>query len=202
MELIRSMLHSRNVRAKFGAEAVQTVVYVLNRTSSFTRPRTTLYEAWWGIKPSLNHLRIFGCSAFIHAEKHTRTKLQPKSRPGMFVGYSDESKAYRVWDFTKDKIVITRDIICNEHEPLVFSSPANTTHQQPVTVIFNPRSTLSLPQLSTVPRSVPSFQPAAFSHPAQLPATVPASDMVPALDTLPAENNHIDNLNQEDDPLD
>ena len=195
MELVRSMLHSRNVPAKFWAEAVQTAVYVLNRTTSTSRSHTTPYEAWWGLKPSLNHLRIFGCSAFIHAEKHTRTKLKPKSRPGMFLGYSEESKAYRIWDLTKQKVVITRDIICNEQDPLLFPPQAIPQNPTPVTVVFKTRSSPLLSQPAAIPLDSPSIPTASqVSLPLQVPSSVPVQ--------LPPIPNTVDSPTQEDDPLD
>jgi hypothetical protein len=128
MELVRSMLHSQKVPSKFWHEATQTVVYVLNRTLD-----RTPYEAWFGTKPSLSHLCIFGCSAYIYAEKHTRSKLDSKSLPGLFMGYSDTSKCYRVWDLTKDKIVLTRDVIFHEASstlpPIPTSSPLSLLAQ-------------------------------------------------------------------------
>lgn len=46
MELVRGIMHFRNVPAKFWAEAVQTAIYVLNRTTSFSRSYTTPYKAY------------------------------------------------------------------------------------------------------------------------------------------------------------
>jgi transposase InsO family protein len=95
MELVRSMIHSRQVLPKFWAEATHTAVYVLNRILSRILIRTP-FESWYHRKPSLSHLRTFGCPAFIYTEKHTRTKLDSKSRPGIFMGHAEESKAYHV----------------------------------------------------------------------------------------------------------
>jgi hypothetical protein len=139
MELVGSMIHSNQTPSHFWAEATQTAVYVLNRTLSRTLPRTP-YESWFGKKPSLSHLRIFGCPAFIYAEKHTHTKLDPKSRPGLFMGYADESKAYQVWDLTKSKIVITRDVIFHKTPSTPHPSSSTASSASPIL----PASPLSL----------------------------------------------------------
>jgi hypothetical protein len=93
MELVRSMIHSNQTPSHFWAEATQTAVYALNHTLSRTLPCTS-YESWFGKCPSLSHFRIFGYLAFIYAEKHTRTKLDSKSCPSLFMEYAEESKAY------------------------------------------------------------------------------------------------------------
>jgi hypothetical protein len=54
-------------------------------------------EAVTGVKPEVEHFRIFGCSIYIHVPKKKRTKLDPSKRKGTFVGYNESSKAYRIY---------------------------------------------------------------------------------------------------------
>jgi hypothetical protein len=46
-----------------------------------------------GTKPEVGHLRIFGCPVYIHVPKEKRKKMEPSGKKGVFVGYSDKSKA-------------------------------------------------------------------------------------------------------------
>ena len=48
-------------------------------------------------KPEVSHLKIFGCLVYIHIPKEKRSKLDPSGKNGMFVGYSEQSKAYRIY---------------------------------------------------------------------------------------------------------
>jgi hypothetical protein len=48
-------------------------------------------------KPEVSHLRIFGCLVYIHVPKEKRTKLEPSGKKGTFVGYSETSKAYKIY---------------------------------------------------------------------------------------------------------
>jgi hypothetical protein len=48
----------------FWGEAVVTAVYILNRSPTKTLNGMTPYEAWHGRKPTVSHLRVFGCLAF------------------------------------------------------------------------------------------------------------------------------------------
>ena len=56
-----------------------------------------LEEAFSGKKPDVGHLRIFGCIAYSYVPKEKRTKLEPTVEKGVFVGYSETSKAFRIY---------------------------------------------------------------------------------------------------------
>ena len=78
-------------------EATGTTVYVQNRSPHQEIENKTLEEVFSGEKPEVSHLRIFGCPVFIHVPKEKRTKLEPSGRKGIFVGYSETSKAFRIY---------------------------------------------------------------------------------------------------------
>ena len=54
-------------------------------------------ESFIGVKLEVSHFLFFGCPIYIHVPLEKRTKLDPSSRKGLFVGYSETSKAYRVF---------------------------------------------------------------------------------------------------------
>jgi len=56
----------------------------------------TLEELFTGKKLEVSHLIIFGCLVYVHVPKEKRSKLDPSRKNGIFVGYSDSSKGYRV----------------------------------------------------------------------------------------------------------
>lgn len=114
MEAVKSCIHFAQVEDAFWAEAVDTIVYTLNRTCSRLLIHTTPFEAYTGLKPSVAHMRPFGCHVFIHIPKKIRKKLDPTSRAGFFLGYSDATKGYRVWDLEKKQVVISRDLLFDE----------------------------------------------------------------------------------------
>ena len=76
----------------------------------------TPFEAWYGYKPSLSFLKVFGCVCFAHVPQVKRDKLDKKAIPGVFVGYSLISKAYKVYQPQTGKMIITRDVHFNEDE--------------------------------------------------------------------------------------
>ena len=54
-------------------------------------------EMFTGKKLEVSHLKIFGCLVHIHIPKEKRTKLEPSGKKGIFVGYCEVSKAFRIY---------------------------------------------------------------------------------------------------------
>ena len=71
-------------------------------------------EVLSGKKPEVGHLRIFGCLVYIHIPKRKRKKLDPSGKKRIFVGYSESSKAYRIYFPGFKKIDISRDVTFDE----------------------------------------------------------------------------------------
>jgi len=79
------------------AEAARTTVYVQNKISHRAIGNMTPEKKFKGKKPEVSHLKIFGCLVYIHISKDKRSKLDPSEKKGVFVGYSESSKAYRIY---------------------------------------------------------------------------------------------------------
>ncbi|KAK8916713.1 hypothetical protein KSP39_PZI022778 [Platanthera zijinensis] len=114
MEKVKAMLQHHNLPQELWAEAAQTTVYVLNRSPTRSLEEVTPYEAWRKKKPNVQHLRTFGCLAYRHIPKEGRRKLEMKAEKGVFIGYSLESKAYRIYNPVTKKLSISRDVIFEE----------------------------------------------------------------------------------------
>jgi hypothetical protein len=92
---------------------VVTAVYILNCSPTKALNGMTPYEAWHGRKPTVSHLRVFGCLAFGKEPGHIR-KLDDMSTPGVFIGYVEGSKAYRILDPGTQRVCTTRDVVFDE----------------------------------------------------------------------------------------
>lgn len=75
----------------------------------------TPFELWFGHKPDLSLLRIFGCIAFAFIPSTKRSKLDPKSQQCLFLGYDLQSKAYRLQRISDKRIILSRDVRFFEH---------------------------------------------------------------------------------------
>ena len=110
MEAARAMLHDQDLPMHLWAEAARTGVYVQNRTPHRVLENKTPKEFFSSKKPEFIHLRIFGCPVYIHIPKEKRMKLDPSRKKGIFVGYSESSKAYRIYFLGFKKIEISKDV--------------------------------------------------------------------------------------------
>lgn len=97
MEMARAMMQEKQMPKSYWAEASHTAVYVLNRTITKALKGSTPYEVLFHTKPNISHLRIFGSPAYALIPAHQRDKLDNKCIKYIFVGYSDTSKAYKLF---------------------------------------------------------------------------------------------------------
>lgn len=115
-EKARAMLQDAGLPDCYWAEAVNTAVYLKNRSPTVAVQKMTPEEAWTGRKVDLSHLKVFGCRAFVHIPDEKRTKWDPKSKEFVFVGYCDESKGYRLVNPTNRQLHKARDVVFFENQ--------------------------------------------------------------------------------------
>ncbi|KAH9654968.1 hypothetical protein KPL70_022170 [Citrus sinensis] len=113
VEKVRCMLFSANLSKHFWAEAVTTAAYLINRSPSSALNFRTPQEVWSGKPPDLSNLRIFGSPAYAHINQG---KLEPRAIKGIFIGYPEGVKGYRIWciDGKPSRIIVSRDVVFDE----------------------------------------------------------------------------------------
>ena len=77
----------------------------------FALDSKTLEEVFSGKKPDVSHFRAFGCPVYFHVPQEKRAKLDASGKKGMFVGYSETSKAYRIYVLGQREVEICHDVI-------------------------------------------------------------------------------------------
>jgi hypothetical protein len=126
MDMVRSMLSCREIPKEFWPEAVNWAIYILNRSPTAALNDITPEEAWSSIKPSVRHFRVFGCVAYTHVPDAQRKKLDNKSVKCIFLGVSEESKAYRLYNPANKRIIVSRDVIFVESEKWKWNEDSNS----------------------------------------------------------------------------
>lgn len=111
VEKARCLLNEAHLKKDFWAEAVSTAAYLVNRSPTRSIGGKTPEEMWTGRKPNLKHLRIFGSNVMVHVPKVKRRKFDSKAVKGIFVGYCEDTKGYRVYDLDRKCFLISRDVI-------------------------------------------------------------------------------------------
>ncbi|KAJ9566345.1 hypothetical protein OSB04_002311 [Centaurea solstitialis] len=104
VEAARSMLAQSQLPQYLWAEAVNTACYTQNRSIIHRRFGKTPYHVLFGRIPNIDYFKVFGCPCFVLNETENRGKFGPKSDEMIFVGYSDCSVAYRVFN-KKSRVV-------------------------------------------------------------------------------------------------
>ena len=105
----RNTLMTLSVPEKYSPYALQSAIYVWNRT---TTSKPCPYLSLNNSSPSVQHLRIFGCRAFAHNPFH-KGKLQPRSDPMVLLGYEAEN-VYLLLNPETGRIVRRRDVVFDE----------------------------------------------------------------------------------------
>ncbi|KAI5350958.1 hypothetical protein L3X38_003849 [Prunus dulcis] len=95
-DMIRSMMSCANLPIFLWGEALKTANYVLNRVPTKSINQIP-YEIWNGRKPSLKHLRTWGCKAEAKPYNPAEKKLDPKTISCHFIGYPERTKGYRFY---------------------------------------------------------------------------------------------------------
>ena len=93
----RAMLHGQSLPFFLSAEACSTTVYLQNMSPHRVVGNTTPEESFTGNKPKVIHFRIFGCLTYSHFPFEKRTNLNPTVEKGIFVGYDETLKAFRIY---------------------------------------------------------------------------------------------------------
>jgi hypothetical protein len=94
---------------------VRHAVYLLNRLPTKILGDKTPHEAWTGRKPSLGHLKVFGCIAHAKLVTPHLKKLDDRSKKLIYFGAEDGSKAFRLYDPNSNKIIVSIDTVFEEH---------------------------------------------------------------------------------------
>nr|GEY07226.1 ribonuclease H-like domain-containing protein [Tanacetum cinerariifolium] len=98
IEVARTMLDDSKLPTTFWAEVVITICYVQNRVLVTKSHNKTPYELLHGRTSALSFMRPFGCPVTILNTIDHLVKFDRKADEGFYVGYSLNSKAFRVFN--------------------------------------------------------------------------------------------------------
>lgn len=96
LDMVRSMISSSKLPKSLWIDALKTAVYILNRVPTKAVSKTP-FELFKGWKPSLHHVRVWGCPSEVRVYNPQERKLDPRTISGFFIGYPEGSKGYRFY---------------------------------------------------------------------------------------------------------
>lgn len=176
------MLFEKGMPKEFSPEAVNTAMYLLNRCPTRVVWNMTPFEAWSGRKPSVKHLKVFGCVCYAQVPKVKRTKLEESSERCIFIGYSSKSKGYKLYNLKSKKVIVSRDVVFDENAVWNWKNENVEGKKVPAVILEkNPTSSEgeeNFPSTPNSPSSTPSSPSSSSSSPSSTPIKIRSLDDV------------------------
>ena len=106
---IASMLHQAGLPLSFWGEALAAFIHVWNRTPTSAVPGKTPWETFYGTKPDVSMLRVWGCVAYVYIQKDKRDwgSLGSHMEKCIFIGYPPDYKGWKFYNPVTKKSVIS-----------------------------------------------------------------------------------------------
>ncbi|GKF34973.1 retrovirus-related pol polyprotein from transposon TNT 1-94, partial [Tanacetum coccineum] len=188
IEAARTMLADSLLTTVFWAEAVNTACYVLNRVLVTKPHKKILYELIIGRPPSISFMRHFGCPVIILNTLDPLGKFDGKAEEGFLVGYSVNSKAFRLFDDAAGETPVQKPASENKQTlknvlDKMMDQEKEATEQSDAVRKDTPVNTASVSRTFSPirPSSGPSFVPFGGSFPIDV-ANLPHDPLMPELE--------------------
>lgn len=107
------LMISSGIHKPFWSEAVNTTIYLINRSPSTAINFKIPMEIFFGSPPNFSYLRIFGCAAIAYQREG---KLDLRCKKSVFLSYPNSAKRYRLINEPWVRVVISKHVIFNEFE--------------------------------------------------------------------------------------
>ncbi|GKU97061.1 hypothetical protein SLEP1_g10245 [Rubroshorea leprosula] len=137
LDMVRTMMSAMDLPTSFWGYALETAIYLLNRVPTKSAPKTP-YEMWTNKRPSVKHLKIWGCHA--HVKKQSADKLESRTIKCNFVGYPKETIGYYFYNPNEQKVIISRNAFFLENE---FADNCNMSNKITLEEIMEPNDEIN-----------------------------------------------------------
>ena len=108
------MSNSKKLSKRLWAEAMNTTCYMINRVYFCPGTKKTPYELWKYKKPNVSYFHIFCSICYILKDREHLGKFYSKSDTDVFLGYSTNSKTYRVYNMITQTIMESIIVVIND----------------------------------------------------------------------------------------
>jgi transposase InsO family protein len=126
-----ALLSQSTLPISYWSYAVSTAAHLINKLPTPLLSHQSPWESLFHTKPTLSHLRAFGCQCFPLLTPYNKNKLQPKSVPCIFLGYPFTSKGYVFFYPSSHRFYTSRHVLFNEtiFPSLITSQQSNSFSQ-------------------------------------------------------------------------
>ena len=185
LDMVRTLLLAMRVPPYLWCDDVLTATYLVNRLPSaalggaIPLQRLTPAANIFSLPP-----RVFGCTAFVQDHTPGLSKLAPRAQKGVFVGYSQTQKGYRVYFPDRRQYVTSADVTFHEDVPY-FTSTQSGEDLSPLSLLPSVSATTVTDLPMTVPISLLEASPPSASLPSD-PSSEPEPPSSPLSPVLAA----------------
>ena len=155
VEHARAMLIAHNLPKTLWEEALMYACYLKNRSPTRALNGMTPHEAFWGKRPDVSDLQEFGIDCWVLRPEQQQNKIEAKSDRHVFVGISENGRAYRCYNPHTHQVITSRNVIFKKRR-----DPSTVPYMEPSAVPSQlegeKESTLSTDKLQDV---LPNTEP-------------------------------------------
>src|SRR6266487_4225588 len=189
VERVRCMLSEAKLPQHYWGEALYTAVHVINLTPTVVLNSEVPNKIWFGKNVKYDHLRVFGCKAFVHVPKDERSKLDAKSKQCIFIGYGQDEFGYKFYDPIGKKLIRSRDVVFMEDQTIEDTDKVeNTTPKKDVSLSNIDPVRSPVHNLDTIGGDVQNGEPHEYVDDQQLGEEV----------YIPADNDEENDMSQDE----
>ena len=124
LEKTRAIILQMNVPKYLRSYGILTTVYLINRLPSRVLEFKSPFKVLQNKVLDISHIKVFGCTCFMHLSATHRDKLDPRASKCIFLGYSTTQKGYKCYDPLLKKLYVSKDV------RFIESIPYFTTRKQ------------------------------------------------------------------------
>lgn len=117
-----TLMAQASIPNQFWEHAFQTATFLHNRTITPVLSYLSPYQKLYSQIPDYTSLKTFGCLCYPFLRPYNRHKVDFRSLPCVFVGYSPTHKGYMCYHVPSERIYIARHVVFNE-SVFPYSSP-------------------------------------------------------------------------------
>lgn len=195
LDMIRCLLKEAGLPQQDWLEAYKFTLHIRNRMPTQALEGMVPFEAYYGVKPDLSDIRVFGCLAYAKDVSDHTKGLDSRTNRVIFLGWMEEnneqSKSYRVRDVSSRRVFKARDIVFDEspRREGIYDSFPSAVNPTPIPAPTTPAPAPAPAPVLALPTPPPSLVvPIASPTPVTFPLitpSIPTPDLAPIPDPAP-----------------
>ncbi|KAE9586232.1 putative RNA-directed DNA polymerase [Lupinus albus] len=138
----RAIIFQSHLPKCFCNYVISHAIHLINRQLIVILSNHSPYEELYQKLPNIKHLRVFGCLCFASTFVSHRSKLDPRSRKCVFLGFKLGTKGYILLDIITNEILISRNVLFYEHILPFTKIPESTSHSHTNDTLILPKHQL------------------------------------------------------------